>query len=208
MKYKERQKVYLESIINKTDPVLGPRNVHIDVNNLCQLNCVTCWNYSPDLTDKKTKSWKNKYIIKELVFRLLKDLNELQTERIILSGGGEIFFHPEIMDIIREVKRLGFKLTLISNVLAMTEEQAHELVELKVDTILANVSSGNAGTYVDYHPNQDIDSYDKLLKLFDILRDLRDLKFVQVINGVNCHNIMDMLRLAAKYDVKTQFKLA
>jgi MoaA/NifB/PqqE/SkfB family radical SAM enzyme len=139
---------------------------------------------------------------------LLKDLKELKTERIILSGGGEIFFHPDIMEIIREVKNYGFKVTLISNVLAISEKQAYELVELKVDTILANVSSGNTETYVKYHPNQDIHSYNKLLKLFDILRALRDLKFVQVINGVNYNDIMDMLKLAYTYSVKTQFKLA
>ena len=36
----------------------GPELVHIDVTNACNLDCVTCWNYSPHLLAPKAGAWQ------------------------------------------------------------------------------------------------------------------------------------------------------
>jgi len=208
MKYKKIQEVYNKSIIEKSAPVLGPKSVHIDLNNLCQLDCVTCWNYSPDLDEPKTKEWKQRQMDKNLLFDTLSQLHELKTERIILSGGGEIFYHPDIMEIIRKVKSYNFKLTLITNALAITKEQAKEIVDLKVETILANVSSASAETYVNYHPNQKVWAYSNLIDILTILSPMKDLKLVQVINNVNYKEIVNMINVTKQLNCGVQFKLA
>ena len=50
---RERLQGYLER-----RPRTGPETVHLDVTNACNLDCITCWNYAPDLAQAKSVAWK------------------------------------------------------------------------------------------------------------------------------------------------------
>ncbi len=188
--------------------IMGPEKVHIDLINKCQLNCITCWDHSPYLENPKSGDWKKTIMPYKQVEKITEELAKLNVDRIILSGSGEIFLHPRIMDIIRLIKSRGFKLTIITNVLAITKEQAEEIVNLGVNSVLANVSSASSETYVKFHPNQSKGSWAKLLKLLSVLKNIPDLKLVQVINKINVRELSKMVLLAYALQAKLQLKLA
>ena len=208
MNYKQRLEVRLTTARKGCEPSIGPQNVHIDLNNACNLNCISCWDHSPLLQKKKTVEWKKRLVDTKVLFKTIQELSEMNVERIILSSSGEIFLHPAIFSVITKVKEAGMKLTLISNLQTLTEKQTQWLVDMKVDTILANVSAAKASTYVATHPNQKEQDWDKLLNRLGILSNIRDLKLVNVILNLNFHELPDMIALARSFNAKMQFKLA
>ena len=89
-------------------PLAGPETLHIDVTNGCNTNCVTCWDHSPLLHEARPRQWKGMRIDAGAVADLLNDVAELGGLRaVILSGMGEPFTHPDIYEMIAEVKRRG-----------------------------------------------------------------------------------------------------
>jgi MoaA/NifB/PqqE/SkfB family radical SAM enzyme len=105
-------------------PLTGPDTLHIDITNGCNTNCVTCWDHSPHLRVPRPQRWKRQRIDSATVCDILSEVSELGGLRaVILSGMGEPFTHPEIYDMIAEVKRRGLYLTIITNLVAADPER-------------------------------------------------------------------------------------
>lgn len=185
-------------------PRLGPETVHIDLVNACNLDCVTCWNYAPGLAAPKSAQWKTQRMGAETFHRLLDELAALAVERIILSGGGEPFMHPQIYAFIAAVKARGLMLTVISN---GTLCDFDRLAELGVDQMLLNMSAATAETYLAYHPNQSAETFALLCDGVASVRGRIGINLVQVINALNAHELAAMVELAAGLGARASFKL-
>lgn len=185
-------------------PGIGPETVHIDITNACNLDCVTCWNYAPGLAQPKPAAWKSQRMDEARFTRVLGEVATTGAERIILSGGGEPFMHPGIYDFIAAVKARGLTLTVISN--GTLCDFVH-LADLGVDQMLINTSSASAETYVAYHPNQEEDSFDRLIAGVAGIAGRIAINLVQVINALNVHELVAMIELAARVGARTSFKL-
>ena len=183
---------------------LGPETVHIDIINACNLDCMTCWNYAPGLSSPKSAAWKAQRMERAVFHRVLGELVDAGVERIILSGGGEPFMHPDIHAFIDAVKAKGLTLTVISN---GTLCDFPRLAESGVDQMLINMSSASARSYVDYHPNQNVDTFDQLRAGIASVRGLIAINLVQVINALNAHELVAMVELAAELGARASFKL-
>ncbi len=195
----ERFKGYLEQ-----KPRTGPETVHIDVTNVCNLDCVTCWNYGGTLDTPKTIAWKRQRIEPDVFFRVLDEVVATGTERIVISGGGEPFTHPDIERFISAVKSRGLRLTVITNGTLCDFER---LAALKIDQLLLNVASASPETYVAYHPNQPKETFGKLVEGCRRLRDITAINMVQVINGLTAHEVVAMVELAADVGARVSFKV-
>ncbi len=185
-------------------PGQGPETVHIDIINACNLNCVTCWNHAPGLVAPKPAVWKSQRMDAAVFARVLAEVADAGTERIILSGGGEPFVHPRMVDFIAAVKGQGLALTVISN---GTLCDFTQLAELRVDQMLINMSSASAATYAAYHPNQPEETFHQLTKGVASVRGRIAINLVQVINTLNAHEIVAMIDLAARLGTRASFKL-
>jgi len=185
-------------------PGLGPETVHIDITNACNLDCVTCWNYAPGLAQTKPATWKSQRMDEARFARVLREVSMTGAERIILSGGGEPFMHPGIYDFIAAVKAQGLALTVISN--GTLCDFVH-LADLGVDQMLINTSSASAETYLAYHPNQEEDSFDRLIAGLTEISGRITINLVQVINALNAHELVAMIELAGQVGARTSFKL-
>lgn len=186
------------------EPLTGPETVHLDVTNACNLDCVTCWNYAPELATPKAVEWKRRRIDPALFSRVLAEVAATGVERIVLSGGGEPFSHPELPRFLREVKARGLRLTLITN---GTLADFPLLRELRVDQVLLNVASASPRTYAAYHPNQPPETFDRLVAGAALLRDVTQVNLVQVINGLNAHEVVPMVELAHRLGARASFKV-
>lgn len=182
----------------------GPETVHIDVTNVCNLDCVTCWNYAPTLDTPKSIAWKRQRIDSAVFFRVLDEVVATGTERIVISGGGEPFTHPDIERFIRVVKSNGLRLTVITN---GTLCDFDTLATLEVDQILLNVASASPETYVAYHPNQGPETFGRLLDGCRRLRGITAVNMVQVINGLTAHEVERMVEVAADVGARVSFKV-
>lgn len=188
-------------------PRLGPDTVHIDVTNLCNLDCVTCWNYAPGLASPKDAAWRGQRMALATFLRVVDEVAATGAERIIISGGGEPFAHPDIDRMIAAVKQRGLGLTVITN---GTLCDFAQLADAGVDQLLVNVSSADREGYVAYHPNQAADTFDQLMAgIASVSTGTRRIaiNLVQVINALNALQVVGMIRLAHDVGARVSFKL-
>lgn len=181
----------------------SPSILQIDLINSCNLDCIACWCHSPYLKTE-TMSVQEKKI--RLPLKKIKEtidyLAPLGLREVQISGAGEPFMHPEIMDIIKLVKSYDLKLNIITNFTMMDESTIKQLVELKVDYITASVWAGTEKKYAALHPNQSgnmLHHIGEMLKLLHHLKknkNLPQVKIYNVISAVNCSELDKMLDFA------------
>lgn len=189
-------------------PLAGPETLHIDITNGCNTNCVTCWDHSPLLNTARSTLWKKQKVETAAVTDLLNDAAELGGLRaVILSGMGEPFTHPDIYDMIAEVKRRGLNLTIITNLVAA---DARRVLDLGVDQLLIGLHAASEPAYRAFHPNFQRDEWQRVLSMLSAFREAgRGFKHVHVICRTNAHELADMVRFGKEYGAEQiNFKLA
>ncbi|MCL4394474.1 MAG: tungsten cofactor oxidoreductase radical SAM maturase [Chloroflexi bacterium] len=129
------------------DLILRPRlpdarKLYIEPTTGCNLHCRTCirnvWG------DPEAKMAMETF---ERVVEALDGLPDLN--RVIFTGFGEPLSHPNILEMIRAVRRRGLAVTVGSNGLMLKPETARELIELGVDRLVISVDGVKPETYAD-----------------------------------------------------------
>ena len=188
--------------------LVGPETVHIDVTNGCNTNCITCWDHSPLLTLARSPAWKRQRVDVATVEALLDDLVGLGgLEAVILSGMGEPFTHPDIYRMIAAVKTRGLHVTLITNLVPADPER---VLALDVDQLLIGIHAAHEPAYRAFHPSFRSDEWQLLHAMLARFHAAgKRYKHVQVVSAVNADELVDMVRLGARYAARAvNFKLA
>jgi|GEM_PF-1638545 len=102
-----------------------PIDVHWDITYKCNLNCIHC--YLGDLRMKKNDELQYSECIK-----ILEELRSLGTFNITFSGG-EPFLKPEFITIVKEARKMGFKINIITNGTLLNNEMIDELKNLFIE---------------------------------------------------------------------------
>jgi MoaA/NifB/PqqE/SkfB family radical SAM enzyme len=186
-------------------PTVGPQSIGVVLTNACNLNCITCWSYSPLRKELPTIDWRRRRLTREMLQTLFVEVAALNTDRVIFTGGGDPLAHPQFYDIAADAKSAGLKVTLISNLTLARDRE--RLLSLKIDTVLANFSCGDAETYAAFHPNRTPDDFGTLL---DTLRAVSQsgtgLKLVFVVCSLNAHVLSQAVTIAHDLGASLQFK--
>ena len=189
-------------------PGTGPETVHVDLVNACNADCVTCWDHSPLLRAGRDPEWKGRKARAPDVIRLLEELDVLGgLRRVILSGMGEPFLHPDLFTVVAAVKERSLHLTVITNLLAAEPDR---VLESGIDQLLVGVHAASEATYRAFHPAFRGGEWETLLGKLRVLRDAgRRLKQVHVVCSVNAHELPAMVELGAEMRSEAlTFKLA
>ena len=120
---------------------------------------------------------------------------------------GEPFTHPEIYEMITDVKRRGLHLTVITNLLAADPQR---IIDLGVDALLIGVQGASKASYQAFHPSFQSDEWERMLRALELFAQAgRRDKHVQVICRHNAHELVAMIQLAQRYCAsQVNFKLA
>ncbi|MCC6214202.1 MAG: radical SAM protein [Polyangiaceae bacterium] len=194
--------------IERGAPFHGPETIHVDVTNACHASCVTCWDHSPLLRVARAPEWKRRRMAPERLEALLDDASTLGgLRKIILSGMGEPFGHPDIERLIQAVKSRGLHLTVITH---LTLADPARVVELGVDQLLVGVHAASEAAYRAFHPGFRGDEWRRLVAALGVFRAAgRRFKHVQVICSTNAHELPEMVRFADEHRAHgITFKLA
>jgi len=192
----------IEQIRKKLIPT--PKYITIDLTNSCNLNCIGCWTHSPLLKDKETsKEWKSQIINFDTLKKLINDLHDLGTKRIRLTGGGEPFLYPKIMDTIRLIKEKGMACDITTNFVLLTKEKIKQLFELNVDELVVSLWAGDAETYVKTHPNQTRERFERISENLEFIAQYKEkvrkgpkVIMANVISNINYNKIEEMAKFA------------
>ncbi len=189
-------------------PHTGPRTVHVDVTNACNAACITCWDHSPLLVEQRSVAWKKRRIDLAVFDELVTDLAAFgSVKAMILSGMGDPLVHPDIYSMIARVKREGWHLTVMTNLIAADIDH---LAVAGVDQFLVGVHGATPVAYSAFHPGWDEREFFTLCKYLRRLGSTSSkVRHVQVINRDTAPEFVDMVRFGAQFRAdRVNFKLA
>jgi len=205
MREKNSKKFFKENFdlvgsLNGSRAYKGPNIVQIDLTDKCNLNCVGCWCHSDFLGKSKLKEYKE--LPYSLVKKLIEDLHKMGVKEIMLSGSGEPFMYPKIMDVITLIKKKEIKLNIITNFTLVNEKIIKKLVELNVEDITISIWAGDAETYFKTHPNQTKKTFERIRENLKYLHSIKKennlphVKIYNVISKFNYDKMENMLEFA------------
>jgi len=189
-------------------PTTGPRTVHVDVTNACNAACITCWDHSPLLAVPRSAAWKKRRIELAAFEELVTDLAALgSVKAMILSGMGDPLVHPDIYAMIERVKREGWHLTVMTNLIAA---DIARLARARVDQFLIGVHGATPAAYAAFHPGWDEREFNVLCAHLRALATTESkVRHVQVIDRNTAPELVDMVRFGARFRAdRINFKLA
>ena len=118
------------------------KRVYLELTNKCNLNCSTCMRNVWDV--------KFGHMSHETFERVLSSFEDLPDKpELFLGGYGEPLSHPYILEMIERAKKLGHRVSLISNGILLTEKVSHKLIELNLDMLWVSLDGASAECYAD-----------------------------------------------------------
>ncbi|MFH1459660.1 MAG: radical SAM protein [Candidatus Omnitrophota bacterium] len=112
-----------------------PIEVILELTKRCNLKCCHCYN----IKDSCQLSFKQVKII----FKQLRDAGTL----FLVLTGGEVFLHPDIMEILNLAKNMNFNLKIFTNGTLITEEIARNLAKIMPSEIGISIQGARAKTH-------------------------------------------------------------
>lgn len=142
------------------------RKVYLEVTTRCNLRCANCvrntWN--EELADMSAETFN----------RVMDSLRALPELREVYFGGfGEPLLHPEIEEMVKEVKSLGIRVSMSTNGTLLTEEKAKALVDAKIDRLFVSMDSARAQLFSELRGGAD---FDLVVENVKRIRDIRERK--------------------------------
>ncbi|MCA9666929.1 MAG: radical SAM protein [Myxococcales bacterium] len=189
-------------------PHIGPQTVHVDVTNTCNAACITCWDHSPLLDNARSAAWKRRRLPRERFEALVDELSAMgSVQEMILSGMGDPLTHPDIYEMIAAVKQRGFRLTMLTNLVAADIDK---LCDSGVDQLLVGVHGVTPESYCAFHPGWTEQHFFRMCRYLRALRTAGvSCRHVQVINRDTADELCEMVRFGDLFAAdRVNFKLA
>lgn len=205
LKATELRKKSLKDSILRT----SPEYIRIGVSRSCNFNCVSCWNYSSFLKDKRPKKWKSLKIKKEIVFNAIDQLKEMGGTGILFSGSGEPFTHPQMMNFIKKSKEKGLVVRIQTNLsLVKKISELAKCLNSGWDLVCVNLSAATDKTYSLVHHNQKKEKFYSILEKIRFLREKNvPVRYVYVVNKLNYKEIPTAIELSKKLGTKLHLEI-
>jgi MoaA/NifB/PqqE/SkfB family radical SAM enzyme len=123
-------------------PVGHLKKVYIEPTNGCNLRCVTCvrnvWDEPLGLMESRTFA------------RIIEGLKDFSPPPLVFFGGfGEPLSHPDIIDMVRQVKAIGSRVELITNGTLLTPDTSKGLISAGLDMLWISLDGASPESYAD-----------------------------------------------------------
>jgi MoaA/NifB/PqqE/SkfB family radical SAM enzyme len=123
-------------------PVSHLAKVYIEPTNACNLQCRTC----------VRNSWDEPIgqMSRATFGRIVEGLRNLSPAPLVFFGGfGEPLSHPDIVEMVAQMKSLGAPVELITNGTLLTREKSYQLVEAGLDMLWVSLDGATPESYAD-----------------------------------------------------------
>jgi len=118
------------------------KRVYVEATNRCNLNCSTCMRNVWDV--------QYGYMSSETFEEILASFQDLAHKpELFLGGYGEPLSHPDILEMIGQAKKLGHRVSLITNGILLNEEVSRQLIELDLDMLWVSLDGASPECYAD-----------------------------------------------------------
>jgi len=196
-----RNNLHLASI-DRGEPLIGPWSVQLDPTLRCEHGCIGCWTHSPLYAEEK-RPFSSIDLDFAAIRTLLRDLADLGTCVVYVSGGGEPFMHPEIWRILECICESGMEFCLHTNLLHLDTNAIERLLRLAPRQVTVSLWGAHPETYRRTHPGQDPESHHRILQNVEFLVESRRtaVKLHSVLTRFCAAELPDLIRMAHRLDV-------
>ena len=210
----KHERLILKGIHSTCRACTGPLMLELDLTDQCMNTCLACWVHSPLLKIKKAHK---KHILFHDLKHWLHDFKKAGIEEIRLAGAGDPMNHPQILDILKELKKNNFKVCLNTSLLPLPENFAELLTDIRLDDLTLSLWAGNSGEWTLMHPKVPEDHFQKissfLLELEKYKKEKNTVfprtRIYNVITSMNSENLSGMLQYAVgHFSDRIEFQVA
>jgi radical SAM protein with 4Fe4S-binding SPASM domain len=133
-------------------PLAGPQVVSLETTHHCNLRCSFCESHgilleSP-ITAKREYVGGKKKMDLETIRRVARELAEVGTDLVELSGKGDPIAHPQLTEIVKAIKDAGLQCALVTNGTLAKPDLAPTLVERGLDRLSVSLNSGSREVFL------------------------------------------------------------
>lgn len=172
------------------------RGVYIEATTRCNLKCPNCIRNAWDepLGDMRSETFDC----------IMKSLGQLPDLREVHFGGfGEPLLHPSLPKMVKRVKSLGVRVTLITNGTLLDETMAMALFDARIDRLFVSIDSTQPRLFSERRGGADLRLVLENLKRVKALRDEEGswkpvLGFEAVVTKSNLDDIKNLPSLASE----------
>ena len=157
-----------------------PTRVDLEVTNLCGLRCVMC--------PRKLMTRPVGFMSMQLVEKVIKEIDEKKDptfDHVALHQIGEPLLHPNIVEIVKLVKRFGLCAVLTTTATLLTESISRELFAANVDALSIDLDSLDKQQYARIRVGADLDvvrrNIDQCIEMRQQLPDCKTKVDIQTI---------------------------
>ena len=184
----------------------NPFFITLDMTPRCNLTCVGCRHHSQWLTSGRQSDPAKTDMSIEVAEQIATKLKELGGIMLFLEGSGEPFIHPQIIDIVRRLKKAGFCLTIFTNGTLLNANLIVELIEARVNMVRFSIWAGAESTFERNYPGSDKKNFSRIIESLQHFQRLRgQTGFVYpkvhlyfIINKLNKDEIPTIMGLAER----------
>lgn len=185
----------------KCDKVFtGPQNIFLDITNICNFSCVSCWIHSPVIKNQPTPKYLNFKILK----KVLKEAKNWGVQSINISGDGEPFFHPDIKKIIDYTIENNLYLNITTN-LSFNKELVP--YACKVNNLFVHIDATTNSLYKKIHCSRTKSYYNRVFENLRYISEVSikigkpEICFIHIIHRLNYKYIRKTLNLLKKFKI-------
>jgi radical SAM protein with 4Fe4S-binding SPASM domain len=182
-------------LTDKASKTRSPVSATFELTYGCNLRCVHCYNPTHRALPHELST--------EEIRSILDQVADLGVMTLTFTGG-ELFVRPDVFDIFRHAKGLGFVLQLMSNATRITPAVAASLQELGFDEILLSIYGATKAVYerVTHVPG----SYEPFIRGLDSLAALSLSVVVRMpVMSDNVEEVRQARMLIQGYGFKFQY---
>lgn len=159
------------------------RLLNLELTSFCNADCSMC-------PRENIKEYG--YITLETIDNLIKKIENYSLFEISLSGRGEPTFHPQLIDILKKLKKVSTNLSIVTTTDGLNDRNYKDCVD-NVDTLRISVSSIDPEIFHQIHRGLD---YEKIWNNINKLVKYNSQKLnIHLVGGeVTYHKLEDTIR--------------
>jgi len=189
---------------------VGPYLVAIGDRYCCNYRCIFCEWFSPLVKKVRNEILSPNYLSMDVYRGLVRELSTLGTKIILIGNIEEPFMDTQLIEKIKYAKQYNLRCFIITNGSLINEENAEEIVNLKLDYLNVSINAATPEMYPTIHVTETEETFERIISMVSLIEKLKETKrtnfprtrLSMVVCNRNYRDIVKFVELCQEIGVK------